>query len=267
MRQAEETYCDFIGLRIFGISYLYAFAYLLSPNIASERAEDYPNFRRRAENLAKAAKAFGVKVGTTYANLFEDLDTPDLTDGQKFMLSIADNALEEIVPDLINRANEAIENSGVTIAAESEAKRISERFQLVVPAENAKCLADILNAGWTAMRDANLWKDIPAVNQGSKRNRDKVLKELILKNIEVFEIEQNYAGGTMILKAERVASLLRQGDNPRTKDPLVIVPQPDLSELDQSGSASVDLRLGTWFVSLRQARMTHLAIETPAHLS
>jgi dCTP deaminase len=58
----------------------------------------------------------------------------------------------------------------------------------------------------------------------------------------------------MILKAERVAELLRAGGS----DPLCIIPQPVLSSLEESGAASVDLRLGTWFVSLRQARMAFL---------
>jgi len=62
----------------------------------------------------------------------------------------------------------------------------------------------------------------------------------------------------MILKAERIAELLEAGESPDTADPLVIVPRPDLHALQRSGAASVDLRLGTWFATLRQARTTHL---------
>jgi dCTP deaminase len=40
-------------------------------------------------------------------------------------------------------------------------------------------------------------------------------------------------------------------------DPLIITPQPDIDELERSGAASVDLRLGTWFVASR-ARTTPL---------
>jgi dCTP deaminase len=65
----------------------------------------------------------------------------------------------------------------------------------------------------------------------------------------------------MMLKAERVAELLSQGEKPDTPDPLVISPRPDLDRLRESGSASVDLRLGTWFVSLRRARMSHLRVD------
>ncbi len=59
-----------------------------------------------------------------------------------------------------------------------------------------------------------------------------------------------------MLKADKIAALLDVGE-----DPLVIVPRPDIEALKASGSASLDLRLGTWFVSLRQARMTHLEVQ------
>ncbi len=64
----------------------------------------------------------------------------------------------------------------------------------------------------------------------------------------------------MILKSEKIAEMLRLGENPETQDPLVITPKPDLTQLAQQGSASIDLRLGTWFVNLKNARMTHLTI-------
>jgi len=63
----------------------------------------------------------------------------------------------------------------------------------------------------------------------------------------------------MIYKADRVAKMLRDGSEGTDDDPLAISPLPNLEELEKSGSASVDLRLGTWFVSLRQTRMTHMA--------
>jgi hypothetical protein len=59
-------------------------------------------------------------------------------------------------------------------------------LQRVVPAEHCKNIADILNAAWLGFGDSLLWADIPQVRQ----KKDKVLKELVLKNLEVFEIEQ-----------------------------------------------------------------------------
>src|SRR4051812_843433 len=64
----------------------------------------------------------------------------------------------------------------------------------------------------------------------------------------------------MILKADRLADLLRKRTEP---DPLVITPEPDLNQLETSGSASIDLRLGTWFVTLRQSRTPVLDVADP----
>lgn len=62
----------------------------------------------------------------------------------------------------------------------------------------------------------------------------------------------------MILKSDHVADLLEKARCPREQDPLIVAPSPDPESLRTSGSASVDLRLGTWFMTLRQARMPFL---------
>lgn len=68
----------------------------------------------------------------------------------------------------------------------------------------------------------------------------------------------------MILKSDRLAELLRKGNSGTDGDPLVIAPMlSELKELAASGSGSVDLRLGTWFMTLREARMGHLEIDKP----
>ena len=59
----------------------------------------------------------------------------------------------------------------------------------------------------------------------------------------------------MILKAERIASLLASSARAPGPDPLEITPAPDLRELEGTGAASVDLRLGSWFMTLRPTRM------------
>lgn len=57
--QIEETFCDFMGLRMFAEAYLYAFAYLLSPLLfpgtSGQRSLRYPNIKRRVSQLIYAA--------------------------------------------------------------------------------------------------------------------------------------------------------------------------------------------------------------------
>lgn len=64
----------------------------------------------------------------------------------------------------------------------------------------------------------------------------------------------------MMLKSGRIANLLRAAPE-RKKDRLIIRPCPRLEELKKRGAASVDLRLGTWFVSLRHTRFSALEVD------
>lgn len=50
----------------------------------------------------------------------------------------------------------------------------------------------------------------------------------------------------MIIGSEKIAELL--DDDIGAVDPLIITPKPNIKELIESGSASVDLRLGSWFI-------------------
>ena len=63
----------------------------------------------------------------------------------------------------------------------------------------------------------------------------------------------------MQLSSETIANKLAQ-DVAAVDDPMVIVPQPDIEELKSSGGASVDLRLGTWFMSMKARQMALLDI-------
>jgi hypothetical protein len=65
----------------------------------------------------------------------------------------------------------------------------------------------------------------------------------------------------MNLRSEDIANLLREGMKTSTSDPLVITPGVNVKELEKQGAAAIDLRLGTWFVGLRQARMSSLSLE------
>lgn len=184
-RQAEESFCDFVGLKIFNAAFLHAFAYLLSPN-AGPRSASYPNMERRVANLLKAAEAYGIPVSADYGSVFEDDPASGLTESDQFRISVADEALNRLIPTLISSADQIIEAVHLAKVDNSEVMRIQSRFARVVPAEHCKGLPDILNAAWKASEDPDLWKDMPDLLSLKHRT----LKELVLKNIEVFEIEQ-----------------------------------------------------------------------------
>lgn len=66
-----------------------------------------------------------------------------------------------------------------------------------------------------------------------------------------------------ILKGEKLADLL--STKVSGQDPLYVTPVPDIEAIRNSGSASLDLRLGVWFTSLRHARQSVLDVDSSEH--
>src|SRR5688500_18404502 len=63
----------------------------------------------------------------------------------------------------------------------------------------------------------------------------------------------------MLLGAAEIAKQLEDAFK-GVKDRLLIAPEPDVNALKTDGSASIDLRLGTWFVTTRSSRLPVLDI-------
>jgi hypothetical protein len=186
LRQVEETFCDFLGLRIFGWAYLEAFSYLLSPGSPGARPTTYPAMPDRINNLLTASQTYGVTPSAGYRDRFTPPPPPLLSPVDILRLQIADAARQRLINDLIAEAQQVITASRVTMPTDAERDLTYDRFKLVVPREKCKCIADILNGAWKAFRDPLLWQDNPQIAE----KRDLVLKELVLKNLELFEIEQ-----------------------------------------------------------------------------
>jgi hypothetical protein len=185
LSQAEESFCDFIGVRIFGASYLHAFAYLLAPSFGT-RAIEYPGIETRVQNLVNAASKFGVSHSPSFPNLFDRDALPTLSDADTFRLEIADEALAQLIDELLVEADGRVTNAAIGISADAEVSNVLKRIRQVVPAEGCKTIADILNGAWLAWEDPDLWTQFPGIAD----RKLSVLKELVLKNLEIFEIEQ-----------------------------------------------------------------------------
>ncbi len=183
--QAEETFCDFVGMRLFGYSYLNAFAYMVAPRLSMERVEQYHKLTTRVQNLLNGAERFDVEVPSGYTDLFEDDEDPDYHDSAKYNLMLADSSLAGMVEELGIKVQELLPDGRIPVPSDAESQRILGRLKYVVPAESALSIADIINAAWRAFEDPDLWKGMPEV----LKKRDHALKEIILKNIELFEIE------------------------------------------------------------------------------
>jgi hypothetical protein len=169
---------------LFGAAYAHAFAFLLAPT-AGQRSLLYPNTLTRVERLKQAASRYGSEMPADYASLFENKsELPPSEEQKTFLLSLADAASNGVAGELIEEANSILGNANVPLTTPDEKKRILECFKFVVPAVNVKSLSDIVNAAWDVYHDNTFWSHLVQI-----QNPERALKELVLKNIEVLEIE------------------------------------------------------------------------------
>lgn len=184
VRQCEEVFADFIGLRLFGESYLHSFEYLLAPFTGEPRSRDYPDMRMRAEFLLKAAARFSISTPDRYVQRFDDSPgVPDPAD--EFILQASDAATRESVDQILSLVQSIGDTSNFPHLSGEKSHACLDRIRLGVPAEEVDYIGDIVNAGWLAYRDETI---IP-VSQIGERRRVDVLNELLLKSIEVAEVE------------------------------------------------------------------------------
>lgn len=189
--QAEESFCDYCGLELFRESYVSAFAYLLSPSLGNgTRSIDYPPLDVRAARLAKAAQQLQIDVPADYEELFEPDTPPPLVRADEFRVSVADAAVASLVDDIATEAAAVVKAAGLLAPQPSETDRILARFRQAVPAEQCTSLTALLNAGWLVFSDPDFWPSelVPA------ESRHEVLRELLLKNFEIFEMEHIKGG-------------------------------------------------------------------------
>lgn len=185
LKQSEETFCDMVGVRIFGTSFMQSFAYLLAPGMGFPRSPDYPELQTRAQVQARVANSLNITVPNGFETLFSPEQKP--TDPRElFLLSFADQLVSMVEVELSNKSTEALQHSGIQFPEQTEIDSAVERLRNVVPTEGCSNLAVITNAAWVAWEQDDLWKDMPQVSA----HRDRTLCDLVLKSIEVFEIEQ-----------------------------------------------------------------------------
>ena len=131
-KQAEECFCDFIGLKIFGSAFLHSFVYLCSPYLSTSRPITYPQLMKRVKYLIKAAKAYKFQVPENYESMFENRPEPQLSSMDKLRLSISDHMLDSIVDVFIPKAEHIISKTNILKSSNKECERICNRFDFVV---------------------------------------------------------------------------------------------------------------------------------------
>ncbi len=188
--QCEELFCDFIGVNIFGSSYLYAFGYLLAPGLGQDRVEHYPSLVDRAAALVKASTKVGSPAPPNFTEQFVE-STPPSTDIDGFLLTLSDAATESLLDALITEAFTFCIDHGLVQATSGDINPIIKSFDNLVPANGTQSLASIINAGWHVYSNLGpSWPPSYMQLNNDPAKQQVVLNDLVLKTVEVYEIEQ-----------------------------------------------------------------------------
>lgn len=190
MRQAEETFCDFVGLILFGRSYFEAFRMMVAPGFDGRRDSDYPAMITRARNLEVAAAAYDIALIPDYVEHFIDdqgylgASMPLEMAFEEYVIEAADRVNGALVASLISDVRDIITDSGIELPSDGESRRIGECFGLSVPTIEIRSVGDVINAGWMRYHWIN--------SEGFNGNRERALEtlsDLMLKSIEILEVE------------------------------------------------------------------------------
>ena len=184
IKHTMEIFCDFIGLKLFSEAYLYAISYIMAPNPSRRRSPNYPKNLDRMHHLLDCAKDYGVSIPPDFLGNFTEEPEPIMT--MKLYFDIADDTSRAMVPYLIVLAKEIIESKSIPNRSQSEVAREVNLLKKRIPISSATSISDIVNAGWICYLDDTIW----LINEIKPEEKDRLIKELILKSFEVYEVER-----------------------------------------------------------------------------
>lgn len=185
LRQSEELFSDFLGLCIFGESYLYAFEYLLAPRLSGKRSLDYPDTGTRVQIL----ETFAIEKFKINCKGYSSAFTPDdpLADSHsKFVTLFADQVVEQVLSTIFDFTITIISKAKVQIPTEEKTAAAEKAFLKGVPTDAEASLGDLINAAWRVFRAAN---STASTQQGSPFLEN--LSDLVFKSVEIYEIKKH----------------------------------------------------------------------------
>jgi hypothetical protein len=185
-RQLEEIFSDCFGIRLFGQSYLEAFAYIIAPGISRRNSMIYPEITRRVDCMDKAAEKMGVSRPVRFTERFKKQS--DNLDGMTQLLTqVADEVSASLWSNVVDLANNYAKERNVPEMNEGNVSKIYEEFRLhMVPTTSPHSLVDVLNAGWRCKINRSLWDDKKTYIE--QKDWSRILADLMLKSMEVAEI-------------------------------------------------------------------------------
>lgn len=184
--QAQELFCDMIGLLMFRESYLHAFRYYLATDQEIDRADHYPSMYNRVVILKKCAEKRRIAVPEHFV---ESFDKPN---DLHAVTQVIDEISNECADDIYELATKLIDQLKLDCGSPQGVEKILKCFRELVPACNVASLQDIVNAAWRFELE-NEGKDILGEKPGLRET--SLVSELAFKTCEVFQIEQELKNG------------------------------------------------------------------------
>jgi hypothetical protein len=88
------------------------------------------------------------------------------------------------VPNILDLVQRECERAGLPLPAAQDAGRVYKRLCSSVPAEGVRKrgMGDIVNGGWMALLDPELWPD--------SDHKFRAINELVFKSLDVMEFEE-----------------------------------------------------------------------------
>jgi hypothetical protein len=190
-RQLEEVFCDFVGVYVFGKSFLHSFRYLLAPSLGRYRSLNYPPLQARAQYMLQYATSLGVQPISGYADSFSEQEH-SLAPSERFILEVADETTKTLhtrLPAMIDKYHGRAECFDT---GRDDERCVKQSLLNLVPAASTKSMAAVVNAGWDVRLEIDEWAILTDIEDSVKRRSEKVriLRDLVWKSFEVYEFRK-----------------------------------------------------------------------------
>lgn len=175
--QAEEVFCDAIGVILFRSAFLQSMEYLLAPSWGGFRSFEYPSNNKRAEFLILFAQKLGCLVPDGFSGMFKPSVPQTLDQRDQFVMDRADELVEQIAAEVFDLALNIVQQQKASLPDEIEIAEIIKYFTHGTPANGRYSLGSIICAAWRC----RLSEHPPSLD---------LLSEIVLKTIEISEINE-----------------------------------------------------------------------------
>ncbi len=183
LRQSEEIFCDSIGIRLFGQSFVEAFSYLISPGLGGARSPLYPPAQERTMHMRSALRKCGFGRQFTEDEIEVDELPYQSRISDQFVVYMADKAVKLSAENIIEEALQYCDKVKIEKIDYEKVDKFSKLMEVSQPVQGAKSIGEIVSAGWTIFRSLG-------TDQGPGGGMNvEILNHIMFKSLEVYEFE------------------------------------------------------------------------------